>query len=172
MKTRTKPSRRCLALLLCAGASAATTAAAYDAAIYSNIMLDGMNTMNNGIIQSQMSRKMLEDDQRANERLSQKSSSRASASAGGASSGENFGYHPSSAVSREVQERILDLWRKSEPGFAATAQKQLAERNVRDRFEDNVGPYGLKATDVGDAMTAYWVIAWVIVQQKSLPSKS
>lgn len=154
---------RAASLALAALCSA--SAMAYDSATYNSIMWTGTHTINSGIIQSRMARDRLRDSAGASATSKRSSSSLA------ASSGSDFQYRPSSAISRQMEADILAIWNRSSPQLAQTAQQSFARQNAIAKFDDNVNAYGLRSGDVGDAMTAYWVIMWVAANQQPLPNK-
>lgn len=84
----------------------------------------------------------------------------------------DFSYLPTAAISEAMEQRFLDNLRKTDESMARSAKNDLADRDMIERFEADVGPYGLELNDVADAMTAYWVVSWMAANQEDLPEKS
>jgi hypothetical protein len=78
--------------------------------------------------------------------------------------GSNFdtSYRPSATVSARVQREFLETVRwsaglEARDGLAAA----FSQRTPTDIWLDLVEPDGLKANNVADALTAYWVLNWI-----------
>lgn len=83
----------------------------------------------------------------------------------------DFSYLPTAAISEAMEQRFLDNLRKTDESMARSAKNDLADRDMIERFEADVGPYGLRSDDVADVMTAYWVVTWMAANQTDLPKK-
>lgn len=88
------------------------------------------------------------------------------------SQSRDFSYRPKASISEAMEQTFLDNLRAIDESMARSAENDLQDRDMIERFEADVGPYGLELNDVADAMTAYWVVSWIAANQEDLPDKS
>ena len=75
-------------------------------------------------------------------------------------------------VSNRVQDEFIARLRQINAGKVDIDEQSIRSENVIRLFKSNVQPYGLRANNLADILTAYMAITWVIVNQAELPKKS
>ena len=69
-------------------------------------------------------------------------------------------YRPSKAVRKQNVARMVAEQRKTDPAAAAKTEAFFASTDMIEQIDDMMRPMGLRANNVGDAYTLWWVIAW------------
>jgi hypothetical protein len=78
-------------------------------------------------------------------------------------------YFPSSLISDDVTEKIMEIAGSSDSRVAAQSKSLFIKADVERLFESIYGPVGFKRNDLADATAAYWIIMWMSVNQKGFP---
>ena len=81
-------------------------------------------------------------------------------------------FQPSAAVSQRILNNLIKALQKANPQSAAEIERKLQQQDVIADFSRDMAPYGLRADDVADTMTAYWLTMWIIANQEAIPSVS
>jgi hypothetical protein len=82
---------------------------------------------------------------------------------------ENTRYTPQSTIEKEVKDIIIASALPNAKDPAAVTQL-VTNGDVESFFTQLMTPHGLKAGDLSDALTAYWLTMWTIVNDKPMPS--
>jgi hypothetical protein len=69
------------------------------------------------------------------------------------------------AVEQQAHANILGALEKRQPQAVPEFRRLFATTNLPAWFEDVLRPYGLRADDAADALTAYWVMAWAVAHR-------
>ncbi|MCH9827464.1 MAG: hypothetical protein K0U79_06925 [Gammaproteobacteria bacterium] len=130
-------------------------------------MIDANANVNTMILNQQV-----QADIMAAHQVRQASKAAAEGSTTSVSTGSDFSYRPKASISEAMEQKFLANLRAIDESMALSAETDLQDRDMIERFEADVGPYGLELNDVADAMTAYWVVSWMAANQEDLPEKS
>ncbi len=79
-------------------------------------------------------------------------------------------FQPSTAVSNKVRNAFIEALQKANPQSAAEIESKLRQQDVIGDFARDMAPYGLRADDVADTLTAYWLTMWIIANQEPIPN--
>lgn len=80
-------------------------------------------------------------------------------------------YRPSAKTSENTQRALIALVEKNDQNAAKQLADVLASRDIIAMFPRDMKPYGLKPDNVADALTAYPVGNWMIINQAEVPQK-
>ena len=72
----------------------------------------------------------------------------------------SLSFNPSPTVRKKVISDLLVNARKLDANSAAGAEAFLGSTNIIDQIDQMIRPMGLRADNVADAYTLWWVIAW------------
>ncbi len=78
-------------------------------------------------------------------------------------------FQPSTAVSNKVRNAFIAALQKANPQSAAEIESKLQQQDVIGDFARDMAPYGLRADDIADTLTAYWLTMWMIANQEQIP---
>ncbi|BAU14205.1 hypothetical protein LEP3755_47500 [Leptolyngbya sp. NIES-3755] len=85
----------------------------------------------------------------------------------------NLSFRPNSAISRQVQRSIVESVRQQVPSEADKFASILASGQPMSVYSNVVAKYGLRVDNVADAMTAFMVTNWLIVNNvRTDPSRA
>lgn len=76
-------------------------------------------------------------------------------------------YRPSAAVSARIKQQVLADLRRVNPEDAALVEKDLTGTNIRDLFALAMQREGLKPDNLSDVFTGWWVLHWLIANEKT-----
>ncbi|RVT93294.1 DUF6683 family protein [Sphingomonas crocodyli] len=79
-------------------------------------------------------------------------------------------YSSTPAIRKQAMAEFLGRVRQKNPAHASAAAAQFAKHDYAKIWQGIVAPFGLKSNDAGDAMTAYLVLGWMIVNGAGDPS--
>ena len=79
-------------------------------------------------------------------------------------------FQPSVAVSQRVRDEFIEALQKANPQSAVEIERKLQQQDVIGDFSRDMAPYGLRADDVADTMTAYWLTMWIVANQEPIPA--
>ena len=79
-------------------------------------------------------------------------------------------FQPSVAVSERVRDEFIEALQKANPQSAVEIERKLQQQDVISDFARDMAPYGLRADDVADTMTAYWLTMWIVANQEPIPA--
>ncbi|MFC4729874.1 DUF6683 family protein [Coralloluteibacterium thermophilus] len=74
------------------------------------------------------------------------------------------------AVTAAVRDAMLERTRRSNPAAAAEFDRSTRESDYVSAFDDMVGEYGYRSTNVADVAAAQLVVSWMIVNGTPEPS--
>lgn len=80
-------------------------------------------------------------------------------------------YKPSPEISDQLKERFWNTIKQNNPQSAAEIDTSLKDQDVIGTFNTDMAPYGLRADDVGDTLTAYWITMWMIANTAPIPDQ-
>ena len=83
---------------------------------------------------------------------------------------EALRFQPSTVVSQKVRHGFIEALQKANPHSAEEIESTLKQQDVIGDFSRDMAPYGLRADDVADTLTAYWLTMWIIANQEQIPS--
>ena len=83
---------------------------------------------------------------------------------------QSLRFQPSVAVSQQVRDELIKALQKANPQSSVEIERKLKQQDVIGDFARDMAPYGLRADDVADTMTAYWLTMWIIANQEPIPS--
>ena len=83
---------------------------------------------------------------------------------------EALRFQPSTAVSQKVRNDFIEALQKANPQSADAIEQKLKQQDVIGDFSRDMAPYGLRADDVADTLTAYWLTMWIVANQEEIPS--
>lgn len=72
----------------------------------------------------------------------------------------------SEQVATDTRESYLTHLAKEDPKSAREYREVLETQDVRGNFRANLAAYGLNADNVGDVLSAYWVVLWAIANKE------
>ena len=78
-------------------------------------------------------------------------------------------FQSSTAVSQRVRNAFIEALQKANPQSAGEIKYNLQQQDVIGDFARDMAPYGLRADDLADTMTAYWLTMWIIANQEQIP---
>lgn len=81
-------------------------------------------------------------------------------------------YKPSPEISAQLKERFWNTIKQNNPQSAEEIDTTLRHQDVIGTFKADMAPYGLRADNVGDTVTAYWLTMWLVANQAPIPSKN
>jgi hypothetical protein len=76
-------------------------------------------------------------------------------------------YTSSNSVRKKNLSQFVEKMRGIDPAGAKKMQDLFSSTDIIASISDGIAPYGLKANDVADAYTAYWMTAWQAVHADS-----
>jgi hypothetical protein len=82
---------------------------------------------------------------------------------------DNTRYTPQPAIDREVKDIIIASALPMAKDPAAVTQL-VTSGDIESYFTQLMAPHGLEAGDVSDALAAYWLTMWTIVNDRPMPS--
>ncbi len=88
-----------------------------------------------------------------------------------ASTTDTLRYKPSPEISAQLKERFWNTIKQNHPQSAAEIDASLKHQDVIGTFKTDMAPYGLRADDVGDTFTAYWITMWMIANSAPIPNQ-
>lgn len=80
-------------------------------------------------------------------------------------------FRRSAETERQAQRNILQALARRQPDAVPVYEKAFQSSMPR-AFASIVGSYGLRSNDAVDALTAYWIMVWVVANRASLPSRA
>lgn len=80
-------------------------------------------------------------------------------------------YRPTAKTSNTTKRALIALVGKKDKAAAKQLSEVLDSQDVIAMFGRDMAPYGLQLGNVGDALTAYLVANWMIINQTDLPKK-
>jgi hypothetical protein len=83
---------------------------------------------------------------------------------------QSSAYRVSPAISAEVQNTFYNQVKAGSKETAEEIQAKLFDKDIEKLFGSTVRPFGLKANDVVDSTTAFWISMWVIANQAPNPT--
>ena len=104
------------------------------------------------------------------EAAARNAASRSSSSNTHNSSSQALRFQSSTAVSQQVRNQFIQALKKASPQFTDEIKQKLQQQDVIGDFARDMAPYGLRADDVADTMTAYWLTMWLVANQEQIPS--
>ncbi|ELS05291.1 hypothetical protein Xen7305DRAFT_00050340 [Xenococcus sp. PCC 7305] len=85
---------------------------------------------------------------------------------------ETLEYSPSPEISAKLRKRFWNTIKQNNPQSAEEIDTTLRHQDVIGTFKIDMAPYELRADNVGDTVTAYWLTMWLVANQASTPSKN
>ncbi len=74
-------------------------------------------------------------------------------------------------VSAQVRKELLDTLSDGNEAVRRALSEELERRDVRGEFAQTMRPLGLRANNLIDALTGYWVVMWAIMAGADLPTR-
>jgi len=78
----------------------------------------------------------------------------------------------SQTLSKTIQNDFINQLAKGNPGLKPKIVTDFASNKIRNQFDQLLTSYGFSSLDIADAMTAYLVINWQVVNGKELGDKN
>jgi hypothetical protein len=75
------------------------------------------------------------------------------------------GYTPDPAISQAMKAEFLRRAGQRDPAAAETLRAEMARRDFIQEYARAVREYGFNTHDLADALTAYWVMGWMLANQ-------
>lgn len=79
-------------------------------------------------------------------------------------------FTPSPAISQRIKKNFTKTLVRANPQSREEIERKLSRQDVISDFAHDMAPYGLRADDIADAMTAYWITMWMIANQEPAPA--
>lgn len=74
-------------------------------------------------------------------------------------------------TSKLIQRNFIEELTKNQPQLKSALEKNFANHTLRNQFDKLLSSYGYSSLNVADAMTAYLVISWQVVNRKDFNDK-
>lgn len=84
-------------------------------------------------------------------------------------SADPLDFRRDAGVSARVAAEVVDSLAGGDRALAAQVRKAVAERDIVAEFTERLGEYGLRADNLADAATGYWVAVWVVIHDAPFP---
>lgn len=78
----------------------------------------------------------------------------------------------SESLSKQIQQGFIDQLSIAQPEIRTKLEHEFANNKLRNQFDQLLKSYGYSANDLGDAMTAYLVITWQVVNGKEYNNRN
>jgi hypothetical protein len=85
-----------------------------------------------------------------------------------------FSYVRNPAITRKVERDFAAAFGAAMPGGDVQLAQAFSQTDWMGEYAKAMQPYGLRADDLADAITAYWMVSWGVVQgdQDYIPSRT
>ena len=94
---------------------------------------------------------------------------RASAKSHRRGSDPRLTFRPDDRISEQIEKQAVASAGNIDEALGAKVESILSNVDVRQEFARDMAPYDLRADNVVDALTAYWVTMWMLANQASIP---
>jgi hypothetical protein len=84
---------------------------------------------------------------------------------------EALTFTPDSAISRRVKEEFKTAVQRADPAKADHIARVLKAQDVLADFDRDMAPYGFQSNNIADAMSAYWIVMWMIANEAAIPTR-
>lgn len=80
-------------------------------------------------------------------------------------------FTPDTSVSVRVKEQFKTAVQRADPAKADHIARVLKAQDVLADFDRDMAPYGFRSNNIADAMSAYWIVMWMIANQEAIPTR-